>query len=122
MCATCRKTIPVDTVDRAERFLAQQAEKLRPDQLEKVANRCAVLINPDGKFSDADRARRRGFSWCGQRPAGMSVGRLIAFPELRANLDAWFARFAAPGMCNPDDQTPCVNGAPAEDVGEHGSA
>lgn len=108
--------IPVDTVERAERFLAQQAPKLRPDQLEKLANRCAVLINPDGKFSDADRARKRGFSWCAQRPDGMSIGKLIASPELRANLDAWLARFAAPGMCNPDDQTPSVNGEPAQDA------
>ena len=35
-----------DTVEDAERFLAEQATKLRPDQFEKVANRCAVLINP----------------------------------------------------------------------------
>jgi hypothetical protein len=110
------EAIPADTVERAERFLAQQAAKLRPDQLEKVANRCAVLINPDGKFSDTDRARRRGFTWCGQRPDGMSTGKLIASPELRANLDAWFARFAAPGMCNPDDQTPCVTGQPADEA------
>ncbi len=54
---------PVDTVECAERFLAQQATKLRPDLLEKVANRCAVLINPDGKFSDIDRAHQRGFTW-----------------------------------------------------------
>ena len=47
---------PPDTVEGAERFLAEQATALRPDQLEKVANRCAVLINPDGKFSDIDRA------------------------------------------------------------------
>jgi hypothetical protein len=107
---------PVDIVERAEFFLAQQAGKLRPDQLEKVANRCAVLINPDGKFSDADRARRRGFTWSAQRPGGMSVGKLVASPELRANLDAWLARFAAPGMCNPDDETPCVTGRPDEDV------
>jgi len=53
------QTTPVEVVERAERFLAQQAAKLRPDQLEKVANRCAVLIDPDGKFSDADRARQR---------------------------------------------------------------
>lgn len=107
---------PTDTVERAERFLARQAAKLRPDQLEKVANRAAVLINPDGKFSDADRARQRGFTWCAQRRDGMSIGTLIATPELRANLDAWLARFAAPGMCNPDEQTPCVNGEPDPDV------
>ncbi|HUH69485.1 MAG TPA: HNH endonuclease signature motif containing protein [Mycobacterium sp.] len=107
--------LPVDTVEKAERFLARQATHLRPDQLEKVADRCALRLNPDGKFSDADRARQRGFTWCGQRPDGMSMGRLVASPELRANLDAWLARFAAPGMCNPDDQTPCINGEPSQE-------
>jgi hypothetical protein len=106
---------PVHTVEYAERFLAQQATKLRPDQLEKVAHRCALLINPDGKFSDADRAGQRGFTWTGQRTDGMSVGKLVASPELRANIDAWLARFAAPGMCNPGDETPCVDGEPPKD-------
>ncbi|MGH3635173.1 HNH endonuclease signature motif containing protein [Mycobacterium sp.] len=104
---TFRRELPdhiaPDTVERAERFLAEQATRLRPDQLEKIAHRCAITINPDGKFSDDDRARQRGFSWGAQRRDGMSIGKLIASPELRANLDAWFARFAAPGMCNPDD-------------------
>ncbi|MGH3594897.1 MAG: HNH endonuclease signature motif containing protein [Mycobacterium sp.] len=107
---------PVETVEHAERFLAQQAAKLRPDQLEKVANRCAITINPDGKFSDDDRARQRGFTWSPQRRDGMSIGKLIASPELRANLDAWLARFAAPGVCNPGDQSPCVTGEPDEDA------
>lgn len=106
---------PADTVRQAEQFLARQAVQLRPDQLEKVANRAAVLINPDGKFSDADRARQRGFTWCAQRPDGMSIGKLIATPQLRAHLDAWLARFAAPGMCNPDDETPCVKGEPTDE-------
>jgi hypothetical protein len=75
-----------------------------------------VLINPDGKFSDNDRARQRGFTWSSQRHDGMSVGTLVATPELRANIDAWLARFAAPGMCNPDDETPCVTGQPDDDV------
>ncbi|OBH14370.1 HNH endonuclease signature motif containing protein [Mycobacterium sp. E3247] len=106
---------PVDTVQKAERFLAQQAVSLRPDQLEKVAHRCALRINPDGNFSDADRARQRGFAWTGQRLDGTSGGRLVASPELRANLDAWLARFAAPGMCNPDDETHCVEGEPSDE-------
>ena len=107
---------PVDKVQHAERFLAQQATKLRPDQLEKAAHRCALYINPEGEFSDSDRARERGFTWCGQRTDGMSIGKLIASPELRANIDAWLARFAAPGMCNPDDQSPCVEGEPTEEA------
>ncbi|OMC17427.1 DUF222 domain-containing protein [Mycobacterium colombiense] len=108
-------SVPAATVDDAERFLAGQARTLRPDQLQKLAHQCALRLNPDGKFSDADRARQRGFTWCGQRPDGMSIGKLIASPELRANLDAWLSRFAAPGVCNPDDQTPCVTGEPDDE-------
>ena len=103
---------PPDTVEGAERFLAEQATALRPDQLEKVANRCAVLINPDGKFSDIDRARRRGVTWAPQRSDGMSIGKLVASPELRANLDAWLARFAAPGAYNPDNENSCAADEP----------
>lgn len=107
---------PVDVVEEAERFLAEQAAELRPDQLKKVADRYAVQINPDGKFTDIDRARHRSFTWTAQRPDGMSVGRLVASPELRANLDAWLAKFAAPGMCNPADGIPCVTGEPTDDA------
>ncbi|OBA60251.1 maturase [Mycobacterium sp. 1100029.7] len=107
---------PVVIVENAERFLAQQATKLRPDQLEKAAQRIALHLNPDGEFSDSDRARQRGFTWCGQRRDGMSLAKLVASPELRAELDAWFARFAAPGMCNPDDESPCITDQPDEEL------
>jgi hypothetical protein len=43
-----------------------------------VADRLAITVNPDGVFSDDDRARKRGFLWCGrQRPDGMSVGYMV---------------------------------------------
>ncbi|MFN8071583.1 MAG: HNH endonuclease signature motif containing protein [Mycobacterium sp.] len=104
-----------DTAQKAEAFLAEKATELRPDQLAKVADRLAITLNPDGKFSDDYRAAQRGFQWCGrQRPDGMSAGRLIATPELRATLDALLAKFAAPGMCNPEDQTPTVTGEPTQ--------
>ena len=35
-------------------------------------------------------------------------------PQARATLDAVFAKLAAPGMCNPDDESPCVDGQPSE--------
>jgi hypothetical protein len=107
---------PVAVIEHAENLLAEQATQLRPDQLHKAANRAAVLINPDGKFSDTDRARQRGFTWGAQRADGMSTGTLIASPELRANIAAWLARFAAPGMCDPDDEKPCIDGQPDPDV------
>jgi Domain of unknown function (DUF222) len=115
-CRDLPADTPAATLAHAEKFLATQATRLRPDQLEKAAHRAAVLINPDGKFSDVDRARKRGFTWCAQQPDGMSIGTLIATPELRAEIDAWLAKFAAPGMCNPDDQTPCVTGEPTDDA------
>jgi hypothetical protein len=99
-----RHTAPA-VVAHAEAALAQHATHLRPDQLQKLAHRAAVLINPDGKFSDADRARQRGFTWSAQRADGMSHATLLATPALRAHIDAWLARFAAPGMCNPDTTT-----------------
>jgi hypothetical protein len=114
------KDLPEDihpaTAEKAETFLAEQAAQLRPDQLQKVADRYATTLNPDGKFSEDYRALQRGFQWCGrQRPDGMSVGRLVATPELRATIDALLAKFAAPGMCNPDDQAPVTSGEPSQD-------
>ena len=35
-------------------------------------------------------------------------------PEACATLGAAFAKWAAPGMCNPDEQQPCVDGEPPE--------
>ena len=103
------------TAARAEAFLAEQAAELRLDQVEVLADRFAVTLNPDGRYSDDYRAAQRGFLWCGrQRPDGMSVGRLTATPELRAMLDAWLARFAAPGMCNPEDGQPVTAGEPKQ--------
>jgi hypothetical protein len=115
------KDLPNDvhpsTVKKAETFLAQKAAVLRPDQLEKVADRLALQLNPDGTFTDDYRAAQRGFQWCGrQRPDGMSIARLVATPELRAGLEALFAKLAAPGMCNPEDQTPTTNGDPNPEV------
>ena len=109
---------PTDAL-HAEAFLAQQAALLRPDQLDTLAGQLALRLNPDGEFSDAERARKRGFTWCGrQGPDGMSIGKLTATPELRAMIDAWMAKFAAPGMCNPDDQSPTVTGEPSQQIAD----
>ncbi|MCW2625644.1 MAG: hypothetical protein QOF66_4266 [Mycobacterium sp.] len=56
----------------------------------------SLLLNQAGEPSDdAERARRRQ--------------------------EAVLAKWTAPGMCNPDDETPCVDREPSED-GEHGDA
>lgn len=106
--------VPDDVVQTAEAFLAEHARGLRPDQLARLADRLAIEINPDGTFTEQDRANRRSFTWGRQRADGMSEGRLLASPQLRAELEAWFAKFAAPGMCNPDDQCPMVDDEPTQ--------
>ena len=35
-------------------------------------------------------------------------------PEARATFDAVLAKWASPGMCNPDDENPCMDGQPSE--------
>ena len=35
-------------------------------------------------------------------------------PEARATIDAVFAKLAAPGMCNSEDETPCISGTPSQ--------
>ena len=100
--------------EHAETVLAGHARDLRPDQLARLAQKLALILNPDGTFTDTDRAARRGFHWGPQQPNGMSQGRLCATPALRAEIDALFATFAAPGHANPADQTPLIDGEPTQ--------
>ncbi|SBS79415.1 conserved hypothetical protein [uncultured Mycobacterium sp.] len=46
--------VPPLEVEKAERSLAEHAVNLRPDQLDKVAHRLALHLNPDGTFSGLD--------------------------------------------------------------------
>jgi hypothetical protein len=108
-------SVAADEREKAEEMLGRMAADLRPDQLQKAADRWAALINPDGTFSDEDRARKRGFFWAPQGCDGMSKGTLIATPQLRATLDAVIAKLGAPGMCNPEDPAPTVDGEPPDE-------
>ncbi|WP_406815730.1 HNH endonuclease signature motif containing protein [Mycobacterium sp. M23085] len=105
-----------DTRTHAEAHLARLAARYRPDQLTALADRLADCLNPDGSYSDDDRARRRGLTLGKQQPDGMSALRGWLTPELRASLEAVLAKLAAPGMCNPFDEAPCVDGAPAQEA------
>jgi Domain of unknown function (DUF222) len=98
----------------AETQLADVAVEFGPEELRQATALIAALVNPDGEFSDADRARKRDFTIGRQGPDGMSKisGRIT--PELRATLDAVNSKWAAPGMCNPDDDVPCIKGKPSE--------
>jgi hypothetical protein len=101
---------------RAEHDLAEVASQYRPDELQRYADHYALVLNPDGIFSDQDRARRRGITVGPQGDDGMSRIRGHLNPQARAGLDAVLAKWAAPGMCNPGDDTPTVSGSPSEEA------
>ncbi|WP_292975025.1 HNH endonuclease signature motif containing protein [Mycobacterium sp.] len=102
------------TQQAAEADLADKASEYRPDEVAKYAQVLMDCLNPDGNFTDADRARRRGVVVGRQEADGMSRIRGYLNPELRATFDAVLAKLAAPGMCNPDDATPVVDDDPSD--------
>ncbi len=106
--------VDVETRAHAEAQLARLAGEHRPDELAKLADKLTDCLNPDGDFTDVDRARRRGLTLGRQDIDGMSPIKGFLTPEARATLDAVLAKLAAPGMCNPDDEAPCVDGPPPE--------
>jgi hypothetical protein len=108
--------VDVETREKAEAHLAALGGEHRPDELAKLADRLAYCLNQDGNFSDADRARRRGLVVGKQDIDGMSVIKGYLTPAARAALEAVLAKLAAPGMANPDDEQPVVEGTPSQEA------
>jgi hypothetical protein len=105
--------IDAATRELAEADLARIATGLGPTQLRAAAQRLALLLNQDGELpDDAERARKRYFTIDKQGPDGMSRCHGLLDPHTAATLEAVLAKQAAPGMCNPEDPTPCVDGDP----------
>jgi Domain of unknown function (DUF222) len=108
--------VDTQTREHAEAHLAKLGSQYRPEQLAGLADKLADCINPDGTYRDEDRARRRALTLGKQEADGMSSLRGWLTPEVRATLEAVLAKLAAPGMCNPNDETPCVDGTPTQEV------
>jgi Domain of unknown function (DUF222) len=109
--------IDCQTRDLAEADLARIATGLGPTQFRAAADRLALLLNQDGDLPDeADRARRRYLIIDKQDVDGMSRMHGLLDPEARATIDAVFAKLAAPGMCNAEDEKPCVDGQPSDEA------
>jgi hypothetical protein len=106
--------VDYQTRQECETTLVGVATEQTPDALRKAAHRLLALIHPDGDFSDTDRARKRGLTLGPQRADGLSEIRGLLSPEARATLEAVMTKYGAPGMCNPDDEHPCVDGAPTQ--------
>ncbi|TQR83537.1 DUF222 domain-containing protein [Mycobacterium hodleri] len=107
----------VDSVTRSqiEADLVKTAMSVGPKQLKDTADRTIFLLDQDGpEPDDTERARRRGATKGPQQPDGMVRLTANLTPQAWAVFEAIFATLAAPGMCNPDDEHPCVSGTPTQ--------
>ncbi len=112
------ESVDIDTREHAENHLASEATQYRPDQLAKLARHLMDCLNPDGNYTDTDRARARGLTLGTQDSNGMSRLSGWLTPQARASWEAVLAKLAAPGMCNPDDEAPVVDGVPAAEAAQ----
>ncbi|CAJ1499227.1 HNH endonuclease signature motif containing protein [[Mycobacterium] holstebronense] len=106
--------IDAGTLTQAEQHLTALGTDCRPDELAKLAQRLADHLQPDGNYTEDDRAKRRGIVLGSQDRDGMTPIKGYLDPQARATWDAVLARWAAPGMCNPNDATPCTGGTPSQ--------
>ncbi|MDH6242768.1 HNH endonuclease signature motif containing protein [Mycobacterium sp. OTB74] len=103
------------TAVQCEQTLIAGARHQTPEELRQAANQLRYLLDQDGpEPDDRERARRRGVTIAKQQPDGMSRIEGWLDPQARATLDAVLAKWAAPGMANPNDPTPCTTGTPSQ--------
>ncbi|QFS92150.1 hypothetical protein FIV07_15405 [Mycobacterium sp. THAF192] len=107
----------VDTATREqfETDLVRLAAGASPKDVSDAAELALFLLDQDGpEPDDTERARRRGICKGRQRGDAMTPISGELTPEAWALLEAIFAKYAAPGMCNPDDPQPCTSGTPSQ--------
>ncbi|MGV0788287.1 HNH endonuclease signature motif containing protein [Mycolicibacterium sp. XJ2] len=103
------------TREQFEVDLVRTAVGVGPKELKDSADLTLFLLDQDGpEPDDTERARKRGVTKGKQRSDGMIDIFGTLTPEAWAVWEVIFAKYAAPGMCNPDDPEPCTSGTPTQ--------
>ncbi|MCV7298386.1 DUF222 domain-containing protein [Mycobacterium barrassiae] len=108
----------VDTLTREqiEAHLVATATGVGPTELKKVADKLLFLLDQDGpEPDDKERARKRGLQIGPQHRDGTVSFQGTFTPEGWAIYEPILAKWSAPGMCNPDDDQPCLTATPTQD-------
>jgi hypothetical protein len=108
----------VDTTTRAqfEVDLVRVAGGVGPKELRETAALRLFLFDQDGpEPDDAERERKRKVSAGRQGRDAMTPLAAELTPQAWAVWEVIFAKYAAPGMCNPADDEPCTSGSPSQD-------
>ena len=107
--------VDATTRDQFEVDLVRVAVGVGPKELKDTAELRLFLLDQDGPApDDADRARKRGVSVGRQGRDAMVSVRGELTPQAWAVWEVIFAKYAAPGMCNPADDQPCTSGTPSQ--------
>ena len=110
------------TADREtfEMALVREALGVGPKALAESAADRLFLLDQDGPVPDErERQRKRGVTVGTQRRDGTTTITGQLDPEAIAVWEPLFAKFAAPGMCNPADDHPCTLGTPTQEQIDH---
>jgi hypothetical protein len=87
------------------------ASGVGPKELDDATELALFLLDQDGPEPDqGERDRKRSLAIGKQGRDGTSQVTGWLTPEARATWEPIFAKYAAPGMCNPDDPEPCTSG------------
>ena len=112
--------VDTTTASQFEVDLVRVAAGVGPKELRDTAELRLFLLDQDGPApDDAERARKRRVTVGRQgRDAMVSVSGELT-PEAWAVWEVIFAKYAAPGMCNPADDEPCTSGTPSQAQIDH---
>ncbi len=89
--------------------------RVGPKELRETADLRLFLLDQDGPVpDDAERARKRRVAIGAQGRDAMTAASANFTPEAWAVWEVIFAKYAAPGMCNPADDQPCTSGTPTQ--------
>ncbi|MDV3123682.1 HNH endonuclease [Mycobacterium sp. 21AC1] len=103
------------TCEQFEADLVRVAVGVGPKELKDTAELRLFLLDQDGpEPEDAERERKRGVTMATQGRDTLTDLTARLSPELAAVMEVLFAKLAAPGMCNPDDEEPCTTGTPTQ--------
>ena len=104
--------VDVETRAKAEAQLARLSREHRPDELAKLADKLTDCLNPDGDFSDIDRAKRRGITIGRQDLDGMSRSAAGSTPKLGPPSTPSSPSWLHPGCVTPTTSNPASAAPP----------
>jgi Domain of unknown function (DUF222) len=107
--------VDTTTCEQFEVDLVRVAAGVGPKELRETAELRLFLLDQDGpEPDDTERARKRHFTTTAQGRDAMTAATANFTPETWAVWEVLLAKYAAPGMCNPNDDEPCTTGTPRQ--------